>query len=608
MSSELGQVSSRAGYAPVQTGPFKETEASEGLFQGNRVRFLPHADSVTEVSLDATELNSSAAQPLEAYLCSEALPPPTLVRHARYAPLPTSEVLKSLSDASDGERGLLSSLMEFLRELPLLGSLLGPADSIADRLDRYHAGLARAERNRGRTSTERAQNALLKALSLLRDLDRRAAEYDGSDPKRKLVISDLRTQIANERAIVQDLLNESLSGSKLHQESTLIDALAFARQGLSMKDMARMLDKGLQPHQAQDARTLLDSERINSLIHSPDFESSYFKTGFSSDEAILLELSGLGPQGGSEYRRLGIPINRRTIVKDRIDEARIGTFSKLGAGAFNEVYNARYADAEGNITRSVFKPLPETEGGWVAKQIGINVFLPQVANRNIATLDVARDLGFDVVVGCEIGSRKLGVPPGSSVQLGLVMDIARGKPAIEHETSVFELAAVRREVTKLQLLDHLVGQGDRHGNNYFIDVSMDSAGNPQVKVSGIDNDQCFGSKTKHADDIRYDKTRSREGFRGTRMPPVLDTDMALAIRSMTPEKLAALLGDKLSEAEINAAQSRLLSMQRHEYTLGLVGRVVTPQEWDSGKLLHLFDASNSYFAREGGMGRRVNFY
>lgn len=606
MSSEFGQISAHATHVLIQTESSRTPDVSEGMFQGSSVRFLPHADAVTEVSLDPTGFNSSAVRALDAYHSSEVRPPPSLVRHARYAPLPNSEVLRSRSGVTEGEQGLLSSLMKFLRELPLLGSLLGPADAIADGLDRYHAGLANADRSRGLTSTERAQSSLLNALSLLRDLDRRAAEYKGSDPKRKLAIADLRAQIANERAIVQDLLNESLMGSKLHRESTLIDALAFARQGVSLADMGRLLDKGLQPHQAQDARTLLDSERITSLVNSPEFESSYQNTDFTREEAILLELSGLGPQGGMEYRRLGIPINRKTIVKDRNDEARIGTFSKLGAGAFNQVYNARYADAEGNITRSVFKPLPETEGGWVADQIGIDLFFPQVANRNIATLDVARSLGFDVVVSCEIGSCKPAASANSSVQLGLVMDIARGKPAIAHKRNVFELAEVRREVTKLQLLDHLVGQGDRHGNNYFIDVSLNSMGKTQVKVSGIDNDQCFGTRTLHADDIHYEATRDREGFRGTRMPPVLDTDMASAIRSMTPEKLANLLRDNLNEAEIAAATMRLQSMQQHVDTLQLLGRVVTPQEWNSGKQLYLFNERNSYFARD--MQNKVDFY
>ena len=50
-----------------------------------------------------------------------------------------------------------------------------------------------------------------------------------------------------------------------------------------------------------------------------------------------------------------------------------------------------------------------------------------------------------------------------------------------------------RELTKLQLLDQLTGQGDRHRGNYFVDI-QGSGNKVTVKVTGIDNDLCFGSK------------------------------------------------------------------------------------------------------------------
>src|SRR5690606_13898519 len=112
--------------------------------------------------------------------------------------------------------------------------------------------------------------------------------------------------------------------------------------------------------------------------------------------------------------------------------------------------------------------------GWVAEEIGIDLKQPRIANRNLATQDLARALGFDVVVECQIGARRQ--PENQQLQLGLVMGRAAGETAFKTPASTFALPEVRREITKLQLLDHLVGQGDRHAGNYFIHTYVDESG------------------------------------------------------------------------------------------------------------------------------------
>lgn len=96
-------------------------------------------------------------------------------------------------------------------------------------------------------------------------------------------------------------------------------------------------------------------------------------------------------------------------------------------------------------------------------------------------------------------------PSVSNVGLGLIMERARGKPALHTDVDTLGRADVCAQVMKLQLLDHLTGQTDRNHENYFIDIGPDG----QVKVTGIDNDQCFGQKLTDPAGIQPGADRTR---------------------------------------------------------------------------------------------------
>lgn len=479
-------------------------------------------------------------------------------------------------------------------------------------LEKYHvAGAAHATD----AGAQRDIDVAKQAMNMLQNLSASTASYltnklyllAPKDKNGNLVldphtqaIQDLSHQIPMERKVLSGLLSELRRGRTLPEGADLSHALAFAREGVSLLDMDRLMTKGLQPSQATDARMVLDSERgtlmMDDLNSRTPEQRAHITRDFNEGEHLLLLLSGLGIQGGREYRRLGIPITHQTIVTEHTDEHLLSAMSPINSGAFNTVYKARYNGPDG-IANGAFKPLSNTERGWVAQAIGIDLDRPQIANRNLATQDVARALGFDVVVSCQIGTRQ--EPKTQKLQIGLVMGRAPGKTAHDTPREHYANPEVRREITKLQLLDHLVGQGDRHGGNYFIDMHKDEEGQTKVKVSGIDNDQCFGKNTRHGNDICYVNNPEGRGYRGTEMPPLIDTDMAAAIRSITPEQLSALLNDKLNPAEVEATLMRLQSLHEHVSFLEKEQQVITPTEWNNhADLSSLHKAHNSYFARD----------
>jgi len=292
------------------------------------------------------------------------------------------------------------------------------------------------------------------------------------------------------------------------------------------------------------------------------------------------------------YKQLKLKVTPDTLPA--FTNAQVLEKAKLGSGAFNTVFAVKLRNPDGSTFDGVFKPLDTTERGDVAAATGIPANDPQIAMRNIATVSYAKRLGFDVVPETRVALIDTGKGIGDPC-LGLVMERARGKPAAKIEASVLARPDVCAEVTKLQLLDHLTGQGDRHFNNYFIDI--DSSG--RAKVVGIDNDQCFGKRLLDPAGIQQlPNDRLRHVFRGTGMPPVVDTEMARAIDALTPADIRSMIGDKLSEDEIHAAISRHHGVKNHIAQLRAAGRVIEPAQWAQPSVQQLLNPQNSYLGRE----------
>jgi hypothetical protein len=110
------------------------------------------------------------------------------------------------------------------------------------------------------------------------------------------------------------------------------------------------------------------------------------------------------------------------------------------------------------------------------------------------------------------------------------------------------------------------------------------------------------SKEKEGADGVVVKTRgwNSDGFRGTKMPLVIDTEMAASLRSLTPDALGKLLGSKLKPAEVAATQTRLTAMLAHVDQLEANGMVINPSRWGTEEInkIVLDDKQSSYVGRD----------
>lgn len=308
---------------------------------------------------------------------------------------------------------------------------------------------------------------------------------------------------------------------------------------------------------------------------------------FKTSELLLLKEAGRPPLDGVCYREAGLAINRSTVIGSAQDERCAGPLVFLKKGGYNKVYVTDYCNPDGSIREVAFKPIKALKkAGRLAQRMGIDPKNPQFTMRNLASSAIDKKLGFNVLVNTGIAIHKL--PETGDRKLGLEMERAKGKSAGDwladaerggaDAKAIFSDPGYWRAAIKLQLTDAVTGQGDRHDDNYFID---DSSG--AITVTGIDNDQCFGSAIANPNDL---VTRRKDhpldfGSRGVLLPPVVDTDMVAAINSLTDETLDAVLGDMLKPAEIKATKARVAAIEAHILKLAQEGLVIDPAGWGS---------------------------
>ena len=153
----------------------------------------------------------------------------------------------------------------------------------------------------------------------------------------------------------------------------------------------------------------------------------------------------------------------------------------------------------------------------------------------------------------------------------------------------FEDPVLRRELVKLQLLDALTAQGDRHQANYI--VRQDDLGRCTGLVA-IDNDQAFGTRISNPNDLLFSVMRGggvvgpdgvtrpgTDGLNGVLLPGVVDREMKAAFDRITADDLRQSLTGLLPAEEIATAVMRLAIIKSHLDTLEREGKIIEPGDW-----------------------------
>jgi hypothetical protein len=314
-----------------------------------------------------------------------------------------------------------------------------------------------------------------------------------------------------------------------------------------------------------------------------------------------------------ELKRLGLQPSPAAPVGDFTDANVAGPMRKLGSGSFNTVYLGSYKLANGQTVEGVFKP--EVRRGTrmpvAAQESGIDADEPRSGYRTLATTRLDRMLGLgDLTTPAEMamhdqtlgtvsqrakGTALLGgrvltnrkVPDDAMagvLDMGLdeynsVADTkigvkrVRGQPDEYYyeETAAHEVnygdPRLRRDLVRLQLMDAISGQVDRHPGNYFV---QQNAKGECTSVQGIDNDVSWGKKLVQASG----STLHASYHLPRHLPPYVDREAYDSVMKITPNSLARNMGGLLTQPEIDAASARLAEVQAHLSGLQRRGRVL----------------------------------
>src|SRR5690606_25696033 len=81
------------------------------------------------------------------------------------------------------------------------------------------------------------------------------------------LVREMRDQISSEQSTLESLRTQLDSGNRLPKGAGLSHALAFLREGVSLRDMGRLVDAGLELDQTHEAAELVAQEKL-SAAHS----------------------------------------------------------------------------------------------------------------------------------------------------------------------------------------------------------------------------------------------------------------------------------------------------------------------------------------------------
>jgi hypothetical protein len=203
----------------------------------------------------------------------------------------------------------------------------------------------------------------------------------------------------------------------------------------------------------------------------------------------------------------------------------------------------------------------------------------RTANKEVASyrLDLLLDAGL--IARAQFALRKV----GNQSVLGTLQKGAAGKAA-------GEMSAARDEndrnnlgrdnafnindnttgtlLSRLQLLDTLAMQMDRHKGNFFLE--FDQNGNV-IGLTGIDNDMSFGTN----DDIKS----SRKEYPG--LCKYVDKEMAKKILALDPDLLKLAMSDLLTGPEMQALMDRLRKLKEDLRTMESGNKLLEPNQWNA---------------------------
>jgi hypothetical protein len=253
-------------------------------------------------------------------------------------------------------------------------------------------------------------------------------------------------------------------------------------------------------------------------------------------------------------------------IETEIDDLNSGRFEKTVAsgnlsvikfeavgGQLNKLDLVKVGGTEGFFTEDRPRLTAQDKSG-PAPDLGIPTEDPRLGARSVAMYRLDQLLGINMLAKTEFAVSQRRDQTGKLTEkMGVFMEKAKGEKA-ETLAKGGRLAEddtmLQRALNKLQMLDVICGQVDRHMGNYYIAMSDGKV----TGVQGIDNDMSFG--VAHTG---LEKAPGGIHYKG--IPPIVDSETAKRILAIKGSDVEAALKGLLSPPEVANTVSRLSKFQ-----------------------------------------------
>ena len=416
--------------------------------------------------------------------------------------------------------------------------------------------------------------------------------------KRDLFLASLAVV---KNAVLAENPDQNAINQALNDAATIADQLLEATYNITVPLGSRGEDVTKFIGTAQAARMVVAQlvTMANNILNSDRL--------FTGNEAMSVFKGELSVSSVVESRARGL---RDGDVDPANEDANIESSKLLGAGNVGTVYLLRRRDG----SEVVFKGEMESRTGLNTACVGKGDSYKksqQIVNLNIATKNAANALGC----GNLIVNYKAGTHEGT---FGFFMDKAKGRCAKDlagkggsktaeagltgKEISNLEAGErsrvkgeIMRQLNRLQWLDIITGQMDRHSDNYFIHVDRQTH---KVTVSGIDNDACYMKYRTGVGTFAFDADRGNQFYKelvnvlrnaGVRNPDVEARRLLQEDPSITRQ------GDNITVNALKVTSKAILSALKE--TTG-VQSIAVPDKIDRELYNRLMELKNNPAARK----------
>jgi hypothetical protein len=291
----------------------------------------------------------------------------------------------------------------------------------------------------------------------------------------------------------------------------------------------------------------------------------------------------LEPRIGNEVGLLASSDTNAWISSLGLSTSQVTNRGQKDAGQKNQVQELAYQTEVGKFTGYFkqdigFNPSPEKH----ELTTGIRQHDPNYGARAVAMYRLDQLLGAGVTARAEFAVHQ--DDNGRSV-LGTVLETAKGQKVsdlkfgmdAEHAKSLgpqgvaLDDPVLQRGLNKLQILDAIAGQLDRHQGNYRIQT--DNKGKV-LGVTGIDLDMAFGNQMTAPD---HKSANTAHNYRG--LPESIDAEMGRAILRIKDSDIQAALTGLLPKPEVAATVKRFQAVQKAVQEADKAGML--REDWDS---------------------------